>query len=290
MLFKGSYVALVTPFKPSMEIDFDAYGRLIDYQLEKGTDGLVPCGTTGEASTLSHDEQKQCIRFVIERVAGRVPVLAGTGSNNTAEAIGLTRFAKEAGASGALLITPYYNKPTAAGHIAHYEAVAGAVDIPIVLYNVPGRTATKLEPETVAKLSKVPNIVAIKEACGSIDQVTQILGLCDITVISGDDSLTLPMMVVGASGVISVVANVAPAETAALCHMAAAGDWEGARKMHYKLAALFRGLFIETNPLPVKAVLARMGIIQNVLRLPLVPMTASLQPQIDTILKDLALI
>jgi 4-hydroxy-tetrahydrodipicolinate synthase len=290
MLFKGSYVALVTPFKPSMEVDFEAYGRLVDYQLEKGTDGLLPCGCTGEAATLSHEEQKQCIRFVIERVAGRVPVLAGTGSNNTAEAIGLTRYAKEAGADGALLITPYYNKPTAAGQIAHYSAVANAVDIPIMLYNVPGRTCTKMEPSTIATLSKTPNIVAIKEACGSVDQVTQIISLCDITVLSGDDSLTLPMMVVGATGVVSVAANVAPAETAALCRMANAGDYAGARKMHYKLAALFKGLFIETNPMPVKAALASMGIIQNVLRLPLVPMTESLQPQIDAILKDLALI
>jgi 4-hydroxy-tetrahydrodipicolinate synthase len=290
MSFKGSYVALVTPFKPSMEIDFEAYGRLVDYQLEKGTDGLVPCGTTGEAPTLSHDEQKQCIRFVIERVAGRVPVLAGTGSNNTAEAVGLTRFAKEAGADGALLITPYYNKPTTAGQIAHYQAVASAVDIPIMLYNVPGRTGTKMEPSTIAALSKTPNIVAVKEACGSVDQVTQILSRCDITVISGDDSLTLPMMAVGATGVISVAANVAPAETAALCRMANTGDWDGARKMHYKLAALFTGLFVESNPIPVKAALARMGIMDNVLRLPLVPMTESLQPQIDAILKDLALI
>ena len=289
-MFTGSYVALVTPFKPSLEIDFEAYGRLIDYQLEKGTDGLVPCGCTGEAATLSHDEQKQCIRFVIERVAGRVPVLAGTGSNNTAEAVGLTRYAKEAGADGALLITPYYNKPTAAGQIAHYEAVANAVDIPIMLYNVPGRTCTKMEPPTIAALSKTPNIVAIKEACGSVDQVSQIIGLCDITVLSGDDSLTLPMMAVGAKGVVSVAANVAPGETAALCRMANAGDYDGARKMHYKLLPLFKGLFIETNPMPVKAALASMGIIQNVLRLPLVPLTESKQPEIDAILKDLALI
>ncbi len=289
-MFTGSYVALVTPFTPSMEIDFEAYGRLVDFQLENGTDGLVPCGCTGEAATLSHEEQKQCIRFVVERVAGRVPVLAGTGSNNTLEAVGLTRFAKEAGADGALLITPYYNKPTAAGQIAHFGTVARAVDMPIMLYNVPGRTGTKIEPATVAALSKVPNITSIKEACGSVDQVSQILGLCDITVLSGDDSLTLPMMAVGAKGVVSVAANVAPADTAALCRLAAAGDYEGARKIHYKLLPLFKGLFIETNPMPVKAALASMGLIQNVLRLPLVPLTESRQPEIDAILKDLALI
>ncbi len=290
MTFKGSYVALVTPFKPSMEIDYEAYGRLIDFQIEKGTDGIVPCGCTGEAATLSHDEQKQCIRFAVERIAGRVPVVAGTGSNNTAEAVGLTRYAKEVGADAALLITPYYNKPTAAGQIAHYRTVAGAVDIPIMLYNVPGRTGTKIEPATVAKLSEIPNIVSIKEACGSIDQVTQILSLCGINVMSGDDSLTLPMMAVGAAGVVSVAANVAPAEVAALCRTAGEGDYAAARALHYKLAALFKGLFIETNPMPVKAALARMGLIQNVLRLPLVPLTESKQPELDAILRELGLI
>ena len=289
-MFKGSYVALVTPFKQSMEVDFEAYGRLIDFHLEKGTDGIVPCGCTGEAATLSHDEQKRCIRFTVERVAGRVPVVAGTGSNNTAEAVGLTKYAAEAGADGALLITPYYNKPTAAGQIAHYRAVAAAVDIPIMLYNVPGRTGVKMEPATVAELSRTPNITSIKEACGSVDQVTQIISLCNITVLSGDDSLTLPMMAVGATGVVSVAANVAPAEVAALCRQAAAGDFAAARETHYKLAALFKGLFIETNPMPVKAALARMGLIENVLRLPLVPLTASRQGELDAILKDLAIL
>lgn len=289
-MFNGSYVALVTPFKQNYEIDFDAYGRLVDFHLDKGTNGIVPCGCTGEAATLSHDEQKQCIRFVVDRVNGRVPVVAGTGSNNTREAIELTRYAKELRCDGALLITPYYNKPTAAGQIAHYTAIAEAIDIPIMLYNVPGRTGTKIEPETIAKLNQVPNIVSIKEACGSVDQVTQILSLCDIEVVSGDDSLTLPMMAVGAAGVVSVAANVVPEEVAALCAAAARNDFPAAREIHYRLAPLFKGLFFETNPMPVKAALARMGMIENVLRMPLVPMGDASFAKLLPILEALKLV
>ena len=284
-MFTGSYVALVTPFKSDFEVDFDAYARLIDFHIENGTNGIVPCGCTGEAATLSHDEQKACIKFTVERAAGRIPVVAGTGSNNTREALLLTQFAKEAGCDGALLITPYYNKPTPAGQIAHYTEIARQVDLPIMLYNVPGRTGTKMDPGTIATLSKVPNIVSIKEACGSVDQVSQIIGICDIAVISGDDSLTLPMMSVGATGVVSVAANIVPADTAALCAAAAAGDYGDAREIHYKLMPLFKALFLETNPMPVKAALARMGLIENVLRLPLVPMRtdifAKLQPVLE---------
>lgn len=289
-MYQGSFVALVTPFNANYEIDFDAYGRLVDFHLEKGTNGIVPCGCTGEAATLSHDEQKACIRFVVERVAGRVPVIAGTGSNNTKEALGLTRYAKEAGADGALLITPYYNKPTAAGQIAHYTTIAQAVDIPIMLYNVPSRTGVKMEPQTIAELRKIPNIVSIKEACGSVDQVSQILGLCDINVVSGDDSLTLPMIAVGASGVVSVAANVMPAETAALCAAANQGDFAAARAIHCRLAPLFKALFFETNPMPVKAILAKMGLIQNVLRLPLTPVLDATSAKLDPVIKTLGLI
>jgi len=290
-MYSGSFPALVTPFKANFDIDFEAYGRLIDWQIEQGTNGIVPCGCSGEAATLSHDEQKQLIRFAIERVAGRVPVVAGTGSNNTREAVGLTAFAKEAGADGALLITPYYNKPTAAGQIAHYTAVAeSAGGLPIMLYNVPGRTATKLEPETIAELNKVANIVSVKEACGSVDQVSAIIGLCDINVMSGDDSLTLPMMAVGAKGVVSVAANVVPAQIAALTAKANAGDFAGAREIHYAMLPLFKGLFIETNPMPVKACLAKMGMIENVLRLPLTPVLDATSKKLDAILKDLGLI
>lgn len=289
-MFSGSIVALVTPFNQKFEVDLDAYGRLIDWQLEQGTHGFVPCGCTGEAATLSHDEQKTCIRFAVERVAGRVPIIAGTGSNNTHEAIGLTRYAKEIGADGALLITPYYNKPTAAGQIAHFTAVANAAEIPNVLYNVPGRTGTNMLPQTVAELNKVPNIVAIKEAAGSVDQVSQIISLCDITVLSGDDSLTLPMMAVGAAGVISVAANVTPRKMADLCSKFLSGDVKGARKIHFELLALFKALFIETNPMPVKAALARMGLIENVLRMPLTPMLPDKFSQLETVLAQLGLI
>jgi len=289
-MFSGSIVALVTPFKADGAIDFEAYGRLIDWQLAEGTDGIVPCGCTGEAATLSHDEQKECIRFAVERVSGRVPVIAGTGSNSTIEAISLTRYAKEAGADAALHITPYYNKPTPAGQIAHYTAVAKAADIPIMLYNVPSRTGISLLPQTVAELSKIPNIVSIKEAAGSLDQVSQILDLCDINVLSGDDSLTLPMMAVGAAGVVSVAANVAPAKVAGMCAAFRKGDIEEAREIHYELFPLFKALFIETNPMPVKAALARMGLIENVLRLPLTPMLPDKFAQLEKVLKKLGVV
>jgi len=285
-MFSGSIVAIVTPFKKNFDIDLDAYGRLIDWHIEQGTQGIVPCGCTGEAATLSHDEQKQCIRFAVERVAGRIPVIAGAGSNNTKEAVNLTRFAKEAGADAALLITPYYNKPTPAGQVAHYTAVAQAADIPNILYNVPSRTGINMLPQTVAELYKIDNIVAIKEAGGSVDQVSQILSLCDITVLSGDDSLTFPMMAVGATGVISVAANVQPAKMAEMCNKFADGDLEAARKIHFELFPLFKGLFIETNPMPVKAALAHMGMIENVLRLPLTPMLPEKFDQLKMLLKD----
>ncbi len=286
-MFKGSFVALVTPFRADLEVDFEALGRLVDFHLDQGTNGIVPCGCTGEAATLSHEEQKAAIRFVAERVDGRVPVVAGTGSNNTKEAIGLTAYAKEVGCDGALLITPYYNKPTPAGQLAHYRAVAEAVDMPIMLYNVPGRTGTKMTPETIAELARTSNIVSIKEACGSVDQVSQILAQSDISVISGDDALTLPMIAVGASGVVSVAANVAPAAVAALCAAALDGDYAAARETHYRLLPLFHGLFMETNPMPVKAVLARMGLIENHLRLPLVPMTPESSARLDPIIQGL---
>ncbi|MCL4217198.1 MAG: 4-hydroxy-tetrahydrodipicolinate synthase [Candidatus Hydrogenedentes bacterium] len=289
-MFRGSYVALATPFTDEFEIDIEAYGRLIDFHLDQGTDGIVPCGCTGEAATLSHDEQQQCIRFAIERVAGRVPVLAGTGSNNTREALSLTQYAEEVGADGALLITPYYNKPGVEGQIAHYTSIAEAVKFPIVLYNVPGRTGTNMLPPTVAELAKVGNIKAIKEASGSVDQVSQILSLCDITVMSGDDSLTLPMMAVGGTGVISVAANIAPALVAEMCRKAGEGDFAGAREIHYKLMPVFKGLFIESNPIPVKAALAWMGLIKNILRLPLTPIAAERMKKLEAVLDEAGIV
>lgn len=271
-MFRGSIVALATPFKPNFDIDFDAYARLIEFQIDQGTDGIVPCGCTGEAATLAHAEQEQIIKFCIEKVAGRLPVIAGTGSNNTKEALSLTKFAKDVGADGALLITPYYNKPTPAGQIAHYKLIAEETGIPIMLYNVPSRTGTNILPETVAEMAKVPNIVAIKEAAGSVDQVSAIKSLCDITVLSGDDSLTLPMMAVGATGVVSVAANVAPGPIAQMCAEFDKGNLAEAQRLHYELLPLFKALFFETNPIPVKAALAKMGLCQNILRLPLTPM------------------
>ena len=286
-MFRGSIVALATPFKPSFDIDLDAYARLIEFQIDQGTDGIVPCGCTGEAATLSHSEQEQIIRYCVEKVAGRVPVIAGTGSNNTKEALSLTKFAKEVGADGALLITPYYNKPTPAGQIAHYKLIAEETDFPIMLYNVPSRTGTNIMPETVAELAKVKNIVAIKEAAGSVDQVSAIRGLCDITVMSGDDSLTLPMMAVGATGVVSVAANIAPAPIAQMCAEFDKGNLAEAQRIHFELLPLFKALFLETNPIPVKAALARMGLCGNVLRLPLTQMREELFAKLDKVLSQL---
>ncbi len=286
-MFRGSIVALVTPFSEDFSVDFEAYGRLIDFHLEHGTHGIVPCGCTGEAATLAHDEQKQIIKFTVERVEGRVPVIAGTGSNNTAEALDFTSYAKEVGADGALMISPYYNKPTREGLIAHYKMIAENVDIPIMLYNVPSRTGVKMEPETIAELFECPNIVSVKEACGSVDQVSQIRSLCDINVMSGDDPLTLPMMAVGASGVVSVAANVVPEKVAAMCDEFDNRNLEAAQALHYELTPLFKALFVQTNPLPVKAVLAQMGLIKNVLRLPMTSLPAdkleSIQPVLDKI-------
>jgi len=289
-MFSGSIPALATPFKSNFEIDFEAYGRFIDWQLEQGSNGVVSCGCSGEAATMTHDEQKQLNQFAVERVAGRATVICGTGSNNTLEAIDLATHAKEIGADGGLSITPYYNKPTAAGQIEHYTRIAEAADgLPIMLYNVPGRTGTKIAPETIAALSRVPNIVSVKEACGSLDQVSDIRARCDINIMSGDDSLTVPMMAIGASGVVSVTANVAPGLSADMVAKAAAGDFAGASELHYKLLPLFRGLFLETNPMPVKAMLAKMGLMENTLRLPLTPVLEATSKKLDAIMTEVGI-
>ncbi len=288
-MFRGSIVALVTPFNEDFSVDFEAYGRLIDFHLEHGTHGIVPCGCTGEAATLAHDEQKQIIKFTVERIEGKVPVIAGTGSNNTAEALDFTAYAKDVGADAALMISPYYNKPTREGQIAHYKTIAEKVDIPIMLYNVPSRTGIKMAPDTIAELFQIPNIVSVKEACGSVDQVSQIRSLCGINVLSGDDPLTLPMMAVGASGVVSVAANVAPEKVAAMCNEFDNRNLEAAQAIHYELTPLFKALFVQTNPLPVKAVLAQMGLIKNVLRLPLTPLPADKLEEIQPVLEKAGL-
>jgi 4-hydroxy-tetrahydrodipicolinate synthase len=290
-MFTGSIVAIVTPFKNG-RIDERALGDLIEFQIANGTDGIVPCGTTGESATLSPEEHDHVVSFTIEAVKRRVPVIAGTGSNSTEEAVARTRHAKKAGADGALLITPYYNKPTQEGLFRHYKAVAEAVDLPIVLYNIPSRTSVNMAPATVARLSAVRNIVAIKEGSASLQQVSEIIQACGdrMTVLSGDDPLTLPMMAVGAKGVITVTANIAPSDMAALVDAWAAGQIERAKSLHYKLYPLFTALFYETNPIPVKEALGMMGKINPELRLPLCPLSSENRDRLARILKECGLI
>jgi len=287
-MFTGSLVALVTPFKNG-EVDYKKLKELVEFHITNGTSGIVPCGTTGESATLSFEEHERVVGEVVNAAAGRIKVLAGTGSNNTSEALHLTRHAKKAGADGALLITPYYNKPTPEGLYRHYKLIAEEVDIPIVMYNVPSRTGISMLPETVARLAGMKNIVGIKEASGNIDQTTQILQSCNITVLSGDDSLTLPIMSVGGKGVISVVANIVPADTAALTKHCLAGDYAAARKLHYKLFPLCKGMFIETNPIPVKTAMKLLGRLNGEMRLPLCEMTKENEGKLSKTLKDYGL-
>jgi 4-hydroxy-tetrahydrodipicolinate synthase len=289
-MFKGSFVALVTPHHADGSIDERRFRELIEFQIKNGTRGIVPCGCTGEAATMAHDEQKRMIKIAVEAVNKRVPVVAGTGSNNTTEALSLTVFAKKAGADGALMISPYYNKPTPEGQYRHYEKIAKEVDIPIMLYNVPSRTGISMKPQTIARLSKIDNIVAIKEASGSMDQVSQILSLCDITVLSGDDSFTLPMMAVGAKGVVSVAANIIPKDVAYMVDLALDGKIEEAGEIHLKLMPIFKGLFIETNPIPVKTALSLMNKIEANWRLPLCEMASENLTRFKNILKEFGLI
>jgi len=290
-MFSGSIVAIVTPFRNG-KVDERAFGDLIEWQLANGTNGIVPCGTTGESATLTNDEHHRVIRLSVEVVKGRVPVIAGTGSNSTDEAISLTRHAKEAGADGALLITPYYNKPTQEGLYRHYKAVAEAVDMPLVLYNIPSRTGVNMLPTTVARLAVMKNIVGIKEGSGSVQQASEIAQTCGdrLTVLSGDDPLTLPMMAVGAKGVITVTANVMPKEMAQLVASFQAGRIDEARRIHFALSALFAALFYETNPIPVKEALGMMGKIDPELRLPLCAMSADNRTQLTRVLKEMRLV
>jgi len=261
-MFSGSLVALVTPFRNG-EVDYATIERLVDWHVEQGTDGLVPVGTTGESPTVSVEEHERIIETIVKRVAGRIPVIAGTGANSTAEAIVLTRFAKDAGADASLQVCPYYNKPTQEGLYQHFAAIAAAVDLPQVLYNIPGRTGVNMSPETVARLADLPQVVAIKEATGLMDQTSDILSRADITVLSGDDSLTLPLMAIGARGVISVAANVVPKDVKQLTEAALAGDFDTARAAHRKLFALCRAMFIETNPIPVKTAMKWVGLLPS---------------------------
>lgn len=285
-MFSGSLVALVTPFRDG-KVDVTRLEDLVEYHVDAGTNGLVPCGTTGESATLSHQEHELVITTVVQKADGRIPVIAGTGSNSTTEAIRLTRHAREAGADGALLITPYYNKPTQKGLVRHFEAIAKETDIPLILYNVPSRTGVNMLPATVIECSKLPNVVGIKEASGSVDQSVEIIRESDLVVLSGDDSLTLPLMAVGAKGVISVAANVVPTLMVDLVDLATGGDFAEARRLHLRLYPFFKALFVETNPIPVKAAMSMQGRIEGEIRLPLVPMSEAYRESLRSILLEL---
>jgi 4-hydroxy-tetrahydrodipicolinate synthase len=275
-MFDGLMVAMATPFRGGA-VDHEGTGRLIDFLIEGGVEGLVISGSTGEAATCTVEERRALWRFAKERVRGRVPLVAGTGTNNTAESITVTRMAEELGMDGAMIVTPYYNKPTPKGQIAHFTAVAKSTRLPLILYNVPGRTATNTMPDTFEALQELPNVVAIKEAAGSLDQASALKARTRFTVLSGDDSLTLPMMAVGATGVISVAGNVAPRAMRTLCDHARAGRMSEAEAAHRKLLPLFKALFMESNPGPVKFLLSAMRLIENELRLPLVPVEPASQ-------------
>ena len=269
-MFKGSYVALVTPFHNGT-IDEDSLESLVNFHLENKTHGIVACGTTGESATLTHPEHDRVIELVVKYVGGRIPVIAGCGSNSTAEAIERTKFAKEIGADGALLVAPYYNKPTQEGLYQHFKSVADSSDIPNVLYNVPGRTVTEIAPDTVSRLSEIPNIVGIKEATGNLANCCEIISKVpdDFLVLSGDDFVTLPMMAMGAVGTISVTANVSPLDVSNMCEAQLNGDFNVAKELHYKMWLLNKMMFVETNPIPAKFTLSLMGKVQPEFRLPL---------------------
>ena len=281
-MFTGSMVALITPFKGG-KVDWQSLERLIDFHIQSGTHGIVPCGTTGESATLSHEEHEDVIKAVIKAVKKRLPVIAGTGSNSTEEAVRLTRAAEKSGADGALMISPYYNRPTQEGIYQHYRTVASEVGIPIIVYNIPGRTGSKIEPETLARLAEIKNIAGVKDATGSVDQAIDVIRLCgdNLAVYSGEDTLTF---------VISTVANVAPGEMSQLTEACLNGEWEKGRELQLKLTPLIRSLFIETNPIPVKTAAALMGKCTAELRLPLTPMADANVKKLKSALADFHLI
>lgn len=287
--FAGLTVALITPFKNG-EVDFERLGRLVDWHVEQGTDCLAPVGTTGESPTLDHEEHERVIATVAERARGRIKVMPGTGSNSTKEAVRLTRFAKKAGADGALMVGPYYNKPTQEGYYRHFAAVAEAVDLPIVLYNIPGRTGSNILPETIARLAQLPQIVAVKEATGSLDQASQILALCNVTILSGDDSLTLPLMSIGGRGVISVVGNIVPRDMKAMVKAFDTGKIGEAQDWHRRLFPLCRDMLgAATNPIPIKTAMKLLGQDTGELRLPMCPMDDASEARLRKTLKDYGL-
>ncbi|GMT42933.1 MAG: 4-hydroxy-tetrahydrodipicolinate synthase [bacterium] len=290
-MFKGSIVAIVTPFDGGVP-DKARFTELVRWHIENGAHGIVPCGSTGESATLDHKEHEQVIDWTVKASDGRIKVIAGTGSNSTSEAIELTRAAKDTGADGALLISPYYNKPTQEGVYRHHMAIADAVEIPQILYNVPGRTALDIAPETIARLAPHPNIVGIKEATGSLEQAMDIIALCpdDFVLLSGDDSINFPLLAVGGKGSISVTANVWPKKMAMMHNLFFEGKVEKARELHYEMRELHKAMFIETNPIPVKTAVAMMGKIKEEFRLPLTPMSDANKNRLETVLRNFNLL
>lgn len=290
--FRGSFVALVTPFRDG-KVDEAKLRELVQMHVAQGTDGIIPCGTTGESPTLSHDEHRRVVDVVIDAAGGRLAIIAGTGSNSTAEAIDLTRYAAKAGASGALVVNPYYNKPTQEGLYRHFRAVAESAAIPVLVYNIQSRTAVNVETDTLTRLVRdCTNIVGVKEASGSLDQMSQVILACgpDFSVLSGDDNITLPLLAIGGSGVISVIANIVPHETAEMVHAALDGDWKRARELHYRLFPLARAAFLETNPIPIKEAMAMAGMIEPELRLPMCRMSDANRARLRTVLEHYALV
>jgi len=286
-VFEGTFTALLTPFR-SGGVDETALRQLVELQVEAGVDGVVPCGSTGESATLSHDEHRRVVEIVVAAAAGRVQVVAGTGSNNTAEAVELTRHAKQAGADGALLISPYYNKPTQEGIVAHYTEIARQTAFPLIVYNIPGRTASNILPATMLRLADTEHIVAAKEACGDIAQISETIALCgpDFSVVSGDDALALALIAVGGQGVISTTSNVAPRQMVELVRSARGGDLERARSIHQQLGPLFDVLFCETNPIPVKAAVSMLGLCDEEIRLPMTRLTDPNRERLRLVLKE----
>jgi 4-hydroxy-tetrahydrodipicolinate synthase len=290
-VFEGVLTALVTPFRDGA-VDERALTELVELQIAAGVDGVVPCGSTGEAATLSHAEHQRVVEVAVAAARGRVHVLAGTGSNNTVEAIQLTQHAKEAGADGALLISPYYNRPTQDGIFAHYAEIARRTSFPLVVYNIPGRTGSNVLPSTIARLAEVDQIVGVKESCGDLNQISHVIASVpdSFAVLAGDDWATLPMLALGGKGVISTIGNVAPGEVVDLVRAFRAGDIERARSVHYRLLPLIDALFCETNPIPVKAALAMRGLIHEELRLPLLPISNGNRERLQAVLKELGLL
>jgi 4-hydroxy-tetrahydrodipicolinate synthase len=290
-MFKGSLTALVTPFRGGA-VDTRALGKLVEAQIVGGTHGLVPCGSTGESATLTHEEHLEIVRHVVRVAHGRVPVIAGTGSNSTAEAVRLTRGAEEAGADGALLISPYYNRPTQEGIYRHYAAVAEATKLPLIVYNIPVRTASNITPETIARLARIPNVVGVKEASGSLAQVIEVIAAAgpDFAVYSGDDILTLPIMAAGGKGAISVGANLLPREFAGFCDALLADDLEGGRRAMAHLLPLIRAMGLEVNPIPVKTAFALMGRCADEFRLPLTQATTATRAALEPVLREYGLV